>query len=35
VSLSGSGFTLSNFEYQGMSKKNAKYRTVQILANVG
>jgi hypothetical protein len=35
VTLSGTGFTLSNFVYQGMSKKNAKYRPVQIFASSG
>jgi len=29
------GFTLSNFVYQGISKKNAKYKTVQTLASIG
>jgi Na+/H+ antiporter NhaA len=33
VTLSGTGFTLSIFVYQGISKKNAKYKTVQILAS--
>jgi cellobiose-specific phosphotransferase system component IIC len=35
VTLSGTGFTLSSFVYQGISKKKAKYKTVQTLASVG
>jgi cellobiose-specific phosphotransferase system component IIC len=35
VTLSGTGFTLSSFVYQGISKKKAKYKTVATLASVG
>jgi hypothetical protein len=35
VTLSGTGFTLSNLVYQGISKKKAKYKTVQTFASVG
>jgi cellobiose-specific phosphotransferase system component IIC len=35
VTLSGTGFTLSIFVYQGISKKNEKYKIVQTLANIG
>ena len=35
VTLSGTGFTRSNLVYQGISRKNAKYRTVQTLASSG
>ena len=33
--LSGTGFTRSNFVYQGISKKNAKYKIVHTLASIG
>jgi hypothetical protein len=35
VTLSGTGFTRSNFVYQGISKKNAKYKMVHTLASIG
>ena len=31
MTLSGTGFTRSNLVYQGISKKNAKYKNVQTL----